>query len=114
MGQVISCPTYRENTSTHRGPIGHTLWREHVYGFVAYEADKAVSTATAIVIEDCLFLFLVATAPDVRRKGYGEAKPREAAETCLHQTCSAKMGRGSMSVVDGNLKVYGVDKVPIG
>ena len=38
---------------------------------------------------------------------------RETAETCLHQTCSAKMGRGSMSVVDGNLKVYGVDKVRI-
>ena len=38
---------------------------------------------------------------------------RETAETCLHQTCSAKMGRGSMSVVDSNLKVYGVDKVRI-
>ena len=38
---------------------------------------------------------------------------RETAETCLHQTCSAKMGRGSMSVVDGNLKVYGVDNLRI-
>ena len=35
---------------------------------------------------------------------------RQTAETCLHQTCTAKMGRDSMSVVDGNLKVYGVDR----
>jgi hypothetical protein len=33
----------------------HTLWREHAYGFVAYEGDKPVSTATAIINEDCLF-----------------------------------------------------------
>src|SRR6516164_6959169 len=38
---------------------------------------------------------------------------RQSAETCLHQTCSAKMGRDSMSVVDGNLKVYGVEKLRI-
>ena len=25
-----------------------------------------------------------------------------------HQSCTAKMGRGSMSVVDANLKVYGI------
>jgi hypothetical protein len=47
----------------------HTLWREHAYGFVAYEGDMPVSTATAIINEGCLFLFMVATAPDARRKG---------------------------------------------
>jgi len=51
----------------------HTLWHEHAFGFVAYEGDKPVSTATAIINEGCLFLFLVATAPDARRKGFGEA-----------------------------------------
>jgi choline dehydrogenase len=30
-----------------------------------------------------------------------------------HQTCTAKMGRDSMSVVDGNLKVYGIDNLRI-
>src|SRR5215469_1164452 len=62
----------------------HTLWREHAYEFVAYEADKAVSTA--IVNEDCLFLFLVATAPDARRKGYGEAVCRHALQTAYQVT----------------------------
>ncbi|MFD1702560.1 GMC family oxidoreductase [Methylopila henanensis] len=34
---------------------------------------------------------------------------RNAAGTYFHQTCTAKMGRDPMSVVDGSLKVYGVD-----
>ena len=64
----------------------HTLWREHAYGFVAYDGDKPVSTATAIINEDCLFLFLVATAPDERRKGYGEAVVRHALQTAYVAT----------------------------
>ena len=33
---------------------------------------------------------------------------RDAAVTYWHQTCTARMGRDPLSVVDGNLKVYGV------
>jgi choline dehydrogenase len=33
---------------------------------------------------------------------------RSAAGTYFHQTCTAKMGRDAMSVVDGSLRVYGV------
>lgn len=36
---------------------------------------------------------------------------RDAAVSYWHQTCTAKMGRDSMSVVDGNLKVYGIEKL---
>ena len=38
---------------------------------------------------------------------------REGAITYWHQTCSAKMGRDAMSVVDGDLKVYGIDNIRI-
>ncbi|WP_158790812.1 GMC family oxidoreductase [Granulicella sp. L60] len=38
---------------------------------------------------------------------------REGAVTYWHQTCTAKMGRDDMSVVDGNLKVYGVENLRI-
>jgi choline dehydrogenase len=38
---------------------------------------------------------------------------RDAAVTYHHQTCTAKMGRDSMSVVDGRLKVYGIDNLSI-
>jgi choline dehydrogenase len=36
---------------------------------------------------------------------------RDAVMTYWHQTCTAKMGRDAVSVVDGNLKVYGIDKL---
>jgi choline dehydrogenase len=38
---------------------------------------------------------------------------RDAATTFSHETCTAKMGRDSMSVVDGYLKVYGIDHLRI-
>ena len=38
---------------------------------------------------------------------------RNAASTVHHQTCTAKMGRDEMSVVDGRLKVYGIDNLRI-
>jgi choline dehydrogenase len=38
---------------------------------------------------------------------------RDAASTYHHQTCTSKMGRDSMSVVDGHLKVYGIKNLRI-
>ena len=38
---------------------------------------------------------------------------REVAITYSHETCTAKMGRDSMSVVDGRLKVYGIEGLRI-
>jgi len=38
---------------------------------------------------------------------------RDGASTYHHQTCTAKMGRDSMSVVDNNLRVYGIDSLRI-
>jgi len=38
---------------------------------------------------------------------------REVATTYSHETCTAKMGRDSMSVVDGHLKVYGIERLRI-
>lgn len=38
---------------------------------------------------------------------------RNAAGTYFHQSCTAKMGRDEMSVVDGTLKVYGIEGLRI-
>jgi choline dehydrogenase len=38
---------------------------------------------------------------------------RDAAVTYWHQTCTAKMGRDAMSVVDGQLRVYGIENLRI-
>ena len=38
---------------------------------------------------------------------------RIAADTYYHQTCTAKMGRDSMSVVDAKLGVYGIEHLRV-
>ena len=78
----LNCVSYGVPVQTSLSLVKeHTLWRDHAHGYVAYEGDKPVSTATAIINEGCLFLFLVATAPDARCKGYGEAVMRHALQT---------------------------------
>ena len=42
-----------------------------------------------------------------------ESFVRDAASTYWHQTCTAKMGRDEMSVVDSRLQVYGIDNLRI-
>jgi choline dehydrogenase len=42
-----------------------------------------------------------------------ESFVRDSVVTYWHQTCTAKMGRDSMSVVDSHLKVYGIDNLRI-
>jgi GNAT superfamily N-acetyltransferase len=83
----INCIAYEVPAETGLSLVKeHTLWHEHAYGFVAYEGDKAVSTATAIINQGCVFLFLVATMPEARRQGYGEAAVRHALQTAHHAT----------------------------
>ena len=38
---------------------------------------------------------------------------RSALMSSAHQTCTAKMGRDSMSVVDGTLRIYGIDNLRV-
>ena len=83
----INCVSYDVPQETSLSLIKeHTLWQEQAYGFVSYEGDKPVSTATAIVNEGRLFLFLVATIPEARGKGYGEAVVRHALQTAHEAT----------------------------
>ena len=63
----------------------------------------------------------IGNSAPLRRFTKGEALPgdlrrtelerfvRDAAECYYHQSCTAKMGRDDMSVVDADLKVYGVE-----
>ena len=83
----INCVSYDVPAETSLSLVKeHTVWHDHAYGLVAYEGDKPVSTATAIIDQGCLFLFLVATMPEARRKGYGEAVVRHALQTAYEAT----------------------------
>ena len=48
------------------------------------------------------------TAPGARDRSGMIDFIRRSAVTYWHQSCTAKMGRDSMSVVDNKLKVYGI------
>jgi choline dehydrogenase len=52
-------------------------------------------------------------APGSLNAGELERFFRDGLHTFWHQSCTAKMGRDAMSVVDGELKVYGVDGLRI-
>lgn len=53
------------------------------------------------------------TAPGARNRSGMIDFLRRSAVTYWHQSCTAKMGRDSMSVVDSELKVYGIDGLHI-
>lgn len=83
----MNCISYQIPIQAGRSIVKEqSLWREHGYGFVAYEGDRPVATATAIVNEGCLLLFLVATMPEARRKGYADAVIRRALNTAYEAT----------------------------
>jgi choline dehydrogenase len=51
--------------------------------------------------------------PGARQGAEFEHFARDAVTSYTHQSCTAKMGRDPLSVVDGELKVYGVDALRI-
>ena len=83
----INCAAYGIPAETALSLVHErTLWREHAHGFLAYAGDKPVATATAIINENCIFLFLVATMPEAQRKGYGNAVVRHALNAAYEAT----------------------------
>ena len=53
-------------------------WTEEHFGFVGYVDDRPVATATALFLDGLLYVALVATLPEYRRRGYAEAVMRKA------------------------------------
>ncbi len=67
------------------------FWPPASFGFVAYAGEEAVSTATTLAIDGCLYLALVATAPEYRRRGYAEAVMRHSLDRARAATGLAEM-----------------------
>ena len=83
----INCAAYGIPAETALSLVDeHTFWKEQAYGFLACVGDEPVATATAIINENCIFLFLVATMPEAQRKGYGNAVVRHALNTAYAAT----------------------------
>lgn len=60
------------------GLVGSALWKSGMHTYLGLEDGIPVSAAATVQTKDCLFLALVATAPEAQRKGFGEATTRKA------------------------------------
>ncbi|MEZ2130070.1 MULTISPECIES: GNAT family N-acetyltransferase [unclassified Sinorhizobium] len=60
------------------GLCGSALWKSGMYTYLGLENGIPVSAAATVETDGCLFLALVATAPEAQRKGYGGATVRKA------------------------------------
>ena len=61
------------------------FWAGSLHAWVGYEAGQAVTTAAAVNSSGVLGVYSVATTPDCRRKGYGEAAVRHAVSRLREQ-----------------------------
>jgi GNAT superfamily N-acetyltransferase len=65
--------------------MDEALWKNS-YSYVGYIGDRPVATATTLVNGNTLYLALVATAEDVRNKGYGSAVVRYSLQKAYEAT----------------------------
>jgi GNAT superfamily N-acetyltransferase len=97
----VNCEAYGFPLEWGRsGLSGSTLWTEKAYSFLGYENDRA---ASAIANDGCLYLALVATRPDLQRKGYAEAVVRPALQAA-HEATGLK--RTILHATDAGYPVY--------
>jgi GNAT superfamily N-acetyltransferase len=82
---------------------GSALWKTGMYSYLGLENGVPVSAAGTIVTGNCLFLAMVATAPEAQRKGYGEATVRKA----LHEGAKATgLTRATLHATMAGAPVY--------
>jgi GNAT superfamily N-acetyltransferase len=60
------------------GLNGSRLWKEEMHTYLGVKDGVPVAAAATIEADGCLFVALVATAPEEQGKGYGEAVTRKA------------------------------------
>jgi len=70
----INSAGYEVSSDMAREALDHEpLWQEGCFGYVGYLRDSPVVTATTYVRGDYLYVALVATLPEFRSRGYGQA-----------------------------------------
>ena len=60
------------------GLSGSELWKSGMYTYLGLKDGVPVSAAAMVQTNDCLFLALVATAPEAQRRGFAEVTVRKA------------------------------------
>ncbi|GGK06383.1 GNAT family N-acetyltransferase [Pseudomonas matsuisoli] len=74
----LNCRAYDFPSSASLNFSGPTFWTERAYAYLGLRDGVPVTAAATVESNGCLFLILVATAPEHQRKGYGGAITRKA------------------------------------
>lgn len=98
----INCEAYGFPLSSGEGALDVNVWL-NAYTYLGYEGDRAVTAASAIVNDGCLFLALVATRPEACGKGYAEAVVRRALQAGHEAT---GLTRTILHATDAGFPVY--------
>lgn len=70
----INATGYEVSSEMAREALDHErLWQDGCFGYVGYLGDAAVVTATTYVRSGYLYVALVATLPEFRSRGFGQA-----------------------------------------
>jgi GNAT superfamily N-acetyltransferase len=101
--EEINCQAYEMPIEWGHGALDPTLWIDKSYSYLGYENGRAVTAASAIINEGCLFLALVATRPEARKKGYAETVVRMALQRA-HEVTGLK--RTTLHATDAGHPVY--------
>jgi len=95
----INCLAYDMPLDRGRDSMDlESLWAK-MHGAVGYLEDRPVATATALRVEGCRYVALVATLPDYRNRGFAEACIR-------HALARAGAGRSILHATDAGHPVY--------
>ncbi|MER6120850.1 GNAT family N-acetyltransferase [Streptomyces sp. NPDC001743] len=85
------------------GLIGSSLWKDRVHAYLGVRDGVPVTCAATVEAEGRLFVVLVATDPDLERRGYGEAVTRKA----LHEGARATgLTRATLHATAAGAPVY--------
>jgi len=99
----VNSTAYGLPLESGRDSLLHLPFWQNAFPYVGYVGDRPVSTATTIVHEDVLYLALVATVPDARRKGYAEAVIRHSLQKAHDAT---GLSRTVLHATEAGLPVY--------
>lgn len=76
---ALNCRAYGFPAEGGRaGFSGSTIWTNEIFAYLALKDGVPVAAGGTVAAGDCLFVILIATAPEHHRKGYGEAVTRKA------------------------------------
>jgi ribosomal protein S18 acetylase RimI-like enzyme len=83
----INCAGYYVAAELGRASTGPvTDWDENTFGYVAYQDGEPVACAATFPIDNRLYVGMVATMPNARRRGYAETVLRHSLEQAARAT----------------------------